>query len=332
MQASSGADKGHAGSPGKLRVHLALLVVQIAFGSQAVESKVAMMPRALGGEGIPAEALAMTRMLGGALFFQLAVRLLPKDPRVLPIPLREQWKLAGLSVLGISLNQALFLLGLRLTTPFAVTLLSATIPVATAVLAVVLRQDVLRGRTVVGLACALTGVLTLTGIGSIDRGALLVATNSVAYSLYLVLSRKIVQRHGALPVVTWLFFWGSLGFLPFGAGPLLHAVPGLTTRGLMYLAYIVAMPTIVAYSFNAWALARTTPTVVTVYIYLQPVVTALIAWVQLGQGVTGRTLLAGAFILSGVAIVTLVGRPKKLAASASSRPCVRQAKPRASAP
>ena len=294
----------------KVKVHLALFVVQIAFGSQAVESKIAMMPRALGGEGIPAEALAMTRMLGGALFFQLILRLLPRDARHAPIPQREHWKLFGLSVLGISLNQALFLLGLRLTTPFAVTLLSATIPVATAVLAVVLRQDVLRGRTVLGLMCALAGVLTLTGLGTLDKGAILVATNSVAYSLYLVLSRKIVQRHGALPVVTWLFFWGALGFAPFGLGPLLSAAPALTTRGIMYLAYIVAMPTIVAYSFNAWALARTTPTVVTVYIYLQPVVTALIAWVQLGQGVTGRTLLAGTFILGGVAIVTLRFRPR----------------------
>lgn len=290
-------------------MHVALLVVQVAFGSQAVESKVAMMPSTQGGEGIPAEALAMSRMLGGALFFQvfqLLMRRLPRDPRHVPIPFREQWKLVGLSILGISLNQTLFLLGLRLTTPFAVTLLSATIPVATAVLAVLLRQDVLRGRTVLGLACALAGVLTLTGIGTIDRGALLVATNSVAYSLYLVLSRKVVQRHGALPVVTWLFTWGALGFAAFGALPLARAIPHLTPRGMMYLAYIIAMPTIVAYSFNAWALARTTPTVVTVYIYLQPVITALIAWFQLGQGVTGRTVLAGLLILSGVAITTLV--------------------------
>lgn len=292
-----------------LKVHVALLVVQVAFGSQAVESKVAMLPSSQGGEGIPAEALAMSRMLGGALFFQALVRLLPRDESHAPIPFREQWKIFGLSVLGISLNQALFLLGLRLTTPFAVTLLGATIPVATAVLAVLFRQDVLRGRTVVGLACALGGVLTLTGIGRIDKGALLVAANSVAYSLYLVLSRKIVQKHGALRVVTWLFTWGALGFAAFGAGPFIHTIPNLTPRGMMYLAYIIAMPTIVAYSFNAWALARTTPTVVTIYIYLQPIITALIAWFQLNQGVTRRTLLAGSLILTGVAITTLV-RPK----------------------
>jgi drug/metabolite transporter (DMT)-like permease len=289
----------------RLKVHLALLVVQLAFASQAVESKVAMMPRESGGEAIPAEALAMARMLGGALFFQAIARFIDRDPDHEPVARRDQWKLAGLSVLGIALNQALFLMGLKLTTPFAVSLLGATIPVVTAGLAVVARQDRLRLRTVIGLSLSITGVLTLTGIGTIDKGAVLVAMNSVAYSTYIVLSRAIVKRHGALVVVTWIFTWAALIFAPFGAPSLVATLPSLTLRGSLYLAYIVAVPTIIAYSFNAWALARSTATLVTVYIYLQPVITALIAWVQLGQGVTKRTLLAGILILIGVSVVAL---------------------------
>ena len=54
--------------------HVALLLVQIAFASQSVEAKVAMMPRAEGGEEIFPAALAMLRMIGGAVFFQAVVR------------------------------------------------------------------------------------------------------------------------------------------------------------------------------------------------------------------------------------------------------------------
>jgi drug/metabolite transporter (DMT)-like permease len=307
-----------ARAPGtsRLKVHAALLVVQLAFASQAVESKVAMMPRERGGEAIPAEALAMARMLGGALFFQAIARVLEKDPDHEPIVRRDQWKLAGLSVLGIALNQALFLMGLRLTTPFAVSLLGATIPVVTAGLAVVARQDRLRLRTVLGLSLSISGVLTLTGIGTIDKGAVLVAMNSVAYSSYIVLSRAIVKRHGALPVVTWIFTWATLLFAPFGAPSLVATLPALTLRGSLYLAYIVAVPTIIAYSFNAWALARSTATLVTIYIYFQPVITAVIAWVQLGQGVTRRTLFAGILILLGV---TLAARASSASSPITSR-------------
>src|SRR6185295_19687943 len=65
--------RGRKSSPplGDWATHAALLLVQFAFASQAVEAKVAMMPHAQGGFAIAPEALAMARMLGGALFFQV---------------------------------------------------------------------------------------------------------------------------------------------------------------------------------------------------------------------------------------------------------------------
>jgi drug/metabolite transporter (DMT)-like permease len=76
-----------------------------------------------------------------------------------------------------------------------------------------------------------------------------------------------------------------------------------TPRAWTYLAYIVAVPTIVAYLSNAWALGRSTATLVTVYIYVQPLITAFLAWVQLGQHVTTKTAGAAVLIVIGVWIV-----------------------------
>jgi hypothetical protein len=67
--------------------------------------------------------------------------------------------------------------------------------------------------------------------------------------------------------------------------------------------HFVVVPTISAYFTNAWALGRTRPTVVTIYIYLQPLLAALLQW--LGVPVTSRAVVASAFILSGVALVTM---------------------------
>ena len=55
------------------------------------------------------------------------------------------------------------------------------------------------------------------------------------------------------------------------------------------------------------ALGRSGPTLVTIYIYMQPVIAALLAWAQLGQPLTPRLVTAAAFIVAGVAIV--VSRP-----------------------
>jgi drug/metabolite transporter (DMT)-like permease len=277
--------------------------VQVAFASQAVEAKVLMLPRAAGGEGLPAFALAMARMLAGAAFFQgywVLTRRGPPPPR---LTARDHAALFGLSLLGITLNQALFLLGLGRTSPFAAALLSATIPVCTAGLSAALGLERLRARTVFGLGVAIAGVLVLTGLRTIDRGAALVALNSLLYASYLVLGRSTIVRLGALRVVTWVFTYGAITFAPFALPELVAAAPELTTRGTWLLLYILAMPTIVAYLLNAWALGRSTPTLVTVYIYLQPLIAGLLAYVQLGQALSSRMGTAGVLVLVGVTIV-----------------------------
>jgi drug/metabolite transporter (DMT)-like permease len=106
---------------------VALLITQIAFASLAVEGKLAMSPR----YGVSPTALAMTRILGGAILFGLAARSL-KSPRV--TSWADRGRLTLLSLFGIVINQALFLTGLRLTSPMSATLLVATIPVFTAII------------------------------------------------------------------------------------------------------------------------------------------------------------------------------------------------------
>jgi drug/metabolite transporter (DMT)-like permease len=275
--------------------------VQFAFASQTVEAKVAMMPRAEGGEEIFPEALAMIRMLGGALFFHSILRLI--GTQGVAISRADHARLAGLSVLGIALNQTLFLMGLRWTTPFSAALLGATIPIFAVALAVLFGKERLVGRTVVGLALAFGGVLSLIGVGSIDRGAILVALNSLSYAAYIVLSRDVVLRVGALRTVAWIFTYGAIVFLPIGLRPLLVQLPALTPRGWGFMIYIVAVPTIIAYLANAWALGRSSATLVTVYVYLQPLLAALLAWAQLGHGISKRAWLAALLILMGLGIV-----------------------------
>ena len=84
---------------------------------------------------------------------------------------------------------------------------------------------------------------------------------------------------------------------------MLATLPALTPRGWGFVLYILAVPTIVAYLLNAWALGRSSATLVTIYIYLQPLIAAVLAWVQLGLGITSRAWLAAALILSGLGIV-----------------------------
>ncbi|HEX7664211.1 MAG TPA: DMT family transporter [Polyangiaceae bacterium] len=282
-----------------LPVHLALVIVQIAFASQAVEGKIAMLPRVSGGEEIAPASIAMARMLGGTAFFMALYFGRKERPK---LTRRDHVQLALLAILGITLNQTLFLIGLKMTSAMGASLLSVTIPVSTAAVAVLAKKERPSLRLALGLGIAVCGVLWLTGVHDFDRGALLVAANSLSYAIYLVFSRDIVRKLGALTVVAWIFLWGAIELSPVGLPSLLHDLPHFTARGAVLVFYIILMPTIVAYFCNAWALGKSSASLVTVYIYFQPAIAAVLAYVQLGQQISPRLAVAAVLILIGVGI------------------------------
>jgi drug/metabolite transporter (DMT)-like permease len=292
------ASRGAGG--GEAATHAALVIVQLAFAAGAVEGKLALGPVGEGGAGLDPVALAVARMVGGALFFQALAR----GARSLrPVAGADHARIAGLATLGVVLNQTLFLVGLRTTSAFAASILSATIPIFAAAFAIALGMERARLRTGAGIALAIVGVLCLTGIGSIDRGAVAISLNCLVYALYIVLSKPVIERLGTPTFVAWLFTWGALVMAPFGGPLLVRGALHWSGLAWLYVAFFVAVPTIVAYLLNAWAIGRATPTVVTVYVYLQPVFAALLQFVQLGHGIGAREIGATALIVAGVAVV-----------------------------
>jgi len=272
--------------------------VQLAFASGAIAGKLA-----LNGQGVDATGLAFLRALGGAVAFQLARVVVVGRATPQKISRRDHGRLALYAVLGVAINQAFFLHGLRRATATSATLLAATIPVFTAGVAVFARQETITRRTAIGLALASAGVLTLTGVRDVSVGNLLVTINSLAYATYLVGVRPLLRKYGALTAIAWVFTYGALIMAPFGLVPLLSDAPRWSTRATELVLFYLAVPTIYAYLANAWALSHAKPSVVAGYVYLQPVMVALTAWAVLGERLTPRLAFAAAAILAGLGVI-----------------------------
>ncbi len=277
-------------------MHLALLAVQVAFSTLPVEGKLAMGPA----HGVAPAALAMARIAGAALVFGAMAPFLPGE-RVRR--LRDVLTLGALALLGIVLNQALFLEGLKKTSPLAATVLVGAIPVFTAAISVLLGRERLTARLAGGLGLAVLGMLTLSRFHLPTLGDRLVILNALSYALYLALAQPTLRRFGTLRVMAWVFGLAALMFAPYAGADLVRGAALWSPTAMALVLFLVLVPTIFAYAANAWALARATPTEVTAYIFLQPLVVAVLSFVQLGQPVEPRLLGAGVIILAGVAIV-----------------------------
>jgi drug/metabolite transporter (DMT)-like permease len=287
--------------------HLALIAVQILFATWPVVGKIAL-------RALPAVTLVGFRVAGASLMLFILAR---ASGRLRPIK-RADWPLLIVSsALGLILNQWLFVTGLSLTTAINSTLISTTIPISTLLVGIVLGTDRASWRRVLGIAIAAAGVLLLIGRGHADfsratrAGDLLIVANSLCYGAYIAVSKNLVKRYNALTVITWIFIVGSVATIPAGIFSF-TAVPlrSISVGVWLAVAYVIVLPTAVAYFLNAWALARVPPSTVAVYIYLQPLFAFTLAPLILGESLGARAIISSLLIFAGVIVVTRRRRAK----------------------
>jgi len=287
--------------------HFALIAVQIFFATWPIVGKLTLRT-------LPAVALVGLRVGGAAIVLVLLARY---TQNLRPIA-RSDWPLLIVScVLGLVLNQWLFVKGLSLTTAIHSTLLSTSIPVSTLLLGIFLGTDRATWRRWIGIILAAIGVLYLVGpsqanfSSSTRVGDLLIVANSLCYGAYIAVSKDLVRRYHALTVITWIFVVGSIATVPAGIVSLrqidLSTVPWLVW---IEVIYIILLPTAITYYLNAWALARVPPSTVAVYIYLQPLIAFVVAPIVLGEALGARALISTLLIFAGVFLVTRRSRAK----------------------
>ena len=281
--------------------YLALFVVQLCFGSFPVFGKLALA------ETAPL-VLASFRAVAGAAVLTLLARLL--DPGG-AFDAKDRRTLAVLSFFGIVANQVLFVFGLSKTTATNATLLTAMVPVLTLGVAALVARERPRPRRLLGIPVALGGLLWLLDVRRLDlsdrslAGNVLILSNALSYSIFLVLSRDILRRHSALRVTAAVFRYAALPVLLLAVPDLWRFHPsGLSARAWVGIAGSVVLATVVAYSLNAWGLARTSPATAAMFIYVQPLVAMTLARFVLAELPSPRTAAAAVLIFAGIALAT----------------------------
>jgi drug/metabolite transporter (DMT)-like permease len=179
-------------------------------------------------------------------------------------------------------------------------------PVLIAVLAgFVLREGFPRS-LMLGCAVAFAGVLVI-GLATSDRGldagwgALLCLGAALAYAGGVVAQKPILARSSALQV-TWLACSvGALACLPF-APTLVHELGDARRSAIAWAVYLGVLPTAVAFTTWAYALAQTTAGRMGSTTYLVPPLAIVMGWAILGETPPVLALAGGALCLAGVVV------------------------------
>ena len=289
-----------------ITIHLVLLGVQLIFCGFHVTAKSAMRqlhPLALAGLRV---AVATPVLL---LIATLAQSRVPASHPRIP-GAHDQLRLALLGLFGVFTNQLLFILGLSHTTAINAGILMPSIPAFTVLVALVSGVERVSAGRLLGVLLSMAGALVLLrphrfALDGTALGNLLVLANCLSYAIFLVLQRPMLRRLPPLTVIAWAFAWGGAGLVAVSWPHLAALQPQLFPVALWWkLGYIVVLGAVVVYPMNTWAIGRSSPVLVAAYTTLQPLGTAVLAAVLLGERMGWIEAVSFALIACGLWIVS----------------------------
>lgn len=186
-------------------------------------------------------------------------------------------------------------------------LLVGTIPLWFAIVARIVLGERLGGRAFAGLLLGFAGLALLVDPsgeeGAEPIGALVIVLGALGW-----VAGSVYSQRSPLPKDTLL--GAAMGMLAGGA--LLAAFSGargeyddatFTTDALLATAYLVVVGSLIGFSAYVWLLKTVPASTVSTYAYVNPVIALILGWSFNDEVVSGRTLLAGAAIVIGVALM-----------------------------
>jgi drug/metabolite transporter (DMT)-like permease len=223
---------------------------------------------------------------------------------------RDLPALAGVGLVGITLQQLLQVSGQATAEASVAAFLAATAPAFTVALAALFLREAPRPWQIVGVLLATAGaalVATNGDWGSLLRGDfgkpgnLLVLASSVVWALLTILSKRAGAGRPATLVTAGMFFFGGLFAAPlFLAQQGWRELTDVSAAGWGAIAFTSLVCTAGAYLLNTRALQQLSASRVALIQNVEPLVAVTAAALLLSEAVTAAMLAGGAAILGGV--------------------------------
>lgn len=283
--------------------HIALIIVNLIYALNYTIAK-DVMP-----EYIQPSGFILLRVIGGSILFFLTYLFFVKER----VKKKDFFRLMLCGLFGVAINQLFFFEGLNLTTPINAAIIMTISPVLVIITSAIIIKEKITVRKIIGIFLGLIGAcILILNSGDISfendffTGNILVLINATSYAIYLVLVKTLMKRYNPITVMFYVFIFGLIFVLPFGIDEILKI--DLTTFNeeiYLKIGFVVICTTFIAYMFNAFALKSLNPSVVSVYIYLQPLLASLIAIALNSDSLSLVKIFSAIFIFSAVFLVSI---------------------------
>ncbi|MCB9255621.1 MAG: DMT family transporter [Chitinophagales bacterium] len=281
--------------------HIAILLANLIYGANYTIAKW-VMPNYIKPFGF-----IFLRVLGALLFFWIFHLLLPKER----IDKGDFPRLFFCGIFGVALNQLMFFKGLALSTPVNASLMMVTTPILVMLIAILAKKEVFTWIKALGISLGAFGALLLLAGKEFNfssdtaLGNFFVFVNAASYGIYLSIVKPLMKKYKPLTIIKWVFLFGFIPVFFVGLQEFTRIEwSSFDWQIWLSVFYVVIGVTCFAYLFNIFALSKVNPSVVGIYIYLQPVIATWIAIYfqadsfDLVKGIAALCVFLGVYLLS----------------------------------
>ena len=286
-----------------LIAHLSMFGACAGWGLMAPIGKDAMT------HGFDGLTLVTFRVVGACLLFWIASLFAKKEH----VPRHDKLMFIGAALFGLICNQCCYTMGLSITSPINASIVTTSMPIFAMLLSALILKEPITGKKAIGVLMGCSGALILiltsaahasAKVGDI-RGDLLCLFAQFSFALYLSLFNPLIRRYSVFTTNKYMFSWGTLMLLPFTFTHVEEVLSNpIPAKTWWEVAYVVVIGTFFCYILTMVGQRTLRPTVVSVYNYVQPVV-SVGATLLMGLGILKPThALAVVLVFSGVWLVT----------------------------
>ncbi|MEA1939692.1 MAG: DMT family transporter [Candidatus Caldatribacteriota bacterium] len=216
-----------------------------------------------------------------------------------------------LGFVGITVYHLALTFGELKVTAGSASLLIASAPIFTAILAMFILKEKIKSWGWIGIIISFLGIsLVASGEGKgivFEPAAFLILLAAISTSFYFVLQKPYLKKYSPLKFVTYAIWSGTFFQIFFSRG-LFQNIKDAPIEATLAIIYLGIFPAALAYITWTYVLSRIPASLAASYLYLSPVLAIIIAWVWLGEMPAFLALVGGALTLLGVIVVNLWGR------------------------
>lgn len=263
---------------------------------------------------IDAYGFIFLRVGGSAILFWcvwLIMRILKIGPNE-KITLNDFPRIIACAFFGVALNMLTFFKGLSMTSPISAAVIMVCTPLIVLILSAIIIKENMRKRKILGILLGLFGTSFLILYGkkvgnnsNTSLGNFLVLVNAVSYGYYLIIVKKLMDKYNAFTFVKWIYLFGLLMVLPFGLSQFQSVNWAVLPSDIIWkIGFVVLFSTFFTYLLNLLSMWELKPTLVAVFIYLQPLFATVFA-ISLGKDQLSWVKISSAILIfTGVYLVT----------------------------